>query len=123
MLLLMRPLLSMKNAPSVFYIPPTHNREPYDALLSDTMATDPSVEPMPLSSARFTLEVLPVWRVVRWKCPPVYECKSSARVASCASGGREIIGPVPGVSQRRRSWRYRIAGCAHRSQAATVFDK
>ena len=50
----------------------------YDTLLSYTMATDPSVEPMPLSSARFTLEVL----VVRWKCLPVYECKSSARVAS-----------------------------------------
>ena len=28
-------------------------REPYDTLLSDTMATDPSVEPMPLSSTRF----------------------------------------------------------------------
>ena len=28
--------------------PPTHNREPYDTLLSDTMAIDPSVEPMPL---------------------------------------------------------------------------
>ena len=26
---------------------PTHNREPYDTLLSDTVATDPSVEPMP----------------------------------------------------------------------------
>ena len=24
--------------------PPTHNREPYDTLLSDTNATDPSVE-------------------------------------------------------------------------------
>jgi len=43
--------------------PPTHNREPYDTLLSDTiiatdpsvepMPTDPSVEPMPLSSTRF----------------------------------------------------------------------
>ena len=32
--------------------PPTHNREPYDTLLSDTMAIDPSVEPMPLSSTR-----------------------------------------------------------------------
>ena len=31
---------------------PTHNREPYDTLLSDTVATDPSVEPMPLSSTR-----------------------------------------------------------------------
>ena len=30
--------------------PPTHNREPYDTQLSDTISTDPSVEPMPLSS-------------------------------------------------------------------------
>ena len=33
--------------------PPTHNREPYDTQLSDTISTDPSVEPMPLSSTRF----------------------------------------------------------------------
>ena len=35
--------------------PLTHNREPYalrHTLLSDTIATDPSVEPMPLSSTR-----------------------------------------------------------------------
>ena len=32
---------------------PTHNREPYNTLLSDTIASDPSVEPMPLSSTRF----------------------------------------------------------------------
>ena len=34
------------------FSPPIHNREPYDTLLSDTIATDPSVEPMPLSSTR-----------------------------------------------------------------------
>ena len=28
--------------------PPTHNREPYDTQRSDTISTDPSVEPMPL---------------------------------------------------------------------------
>ena len=35
------------------YHPPTHNREPYDTQLSDTISTDPSVEPMPFSSTRF----------------------------------------------------------------------
>ena len=34
------------------YTPPTHNREPYDTLLSDTMAIDPSVEPMPQQKHR-----------------------------------------------------------------------
>ena len=33
--------------------PPTHNRDPYDTLLSDTMVTHPSVELMPLGSTRF----------------------------------------------------------------------
>ena len=39
---------SLARAPA----PPTHNREPYDTQLSDTMVTHPSVEPMPLSSTR-----------------------------------------------------------------------
>ena len=42
---------SGRNAPS--FLPPTHNREPYDTQLSDTISTDPPVEPMPLSSTRF----------------------------------------------------------------------
>ena len=29
--------------------PPTHNREPYNTLLSDTIASDPPVQPMPLT--------------------------------------------------------------------------
>ena len=37
------------------FSPPTHNREPYDTQLSDTIATHPSVEPMPLRPQFYTI--------------------------------------------------------------------
>ena len=59
---------------------PTHNREPYDTQLSDTISTDPSVELMPLSS-------------------PVYlPCKS--RVAVCIHGNLK----PPEWRLQRPSW-------------------
>ena len=52
---------ALAGKPAWLFIPPTHNREPYDTQLSDTMVTHPSVELMPLGSTRSVYSPVTVW--------------------------------------------------------------
>ena len=83
---------SLARAPA----PPTHNREPYDTLLSDTIATNPSVEPMPLSSTRsMRMSVCGV------RAPP-----HGPRTVPCAlTRGRPGAPRRPGTGRSRRTAR------------------
>jgi hypothetical protein len=53
----MRPVwegcLSVCHSWPKMFPPPTHNREPNNTQLSDTIASDPPVKPMPFSFTRF----------------------------------------------------------------------
>ena len=75
--------------------PSTHNREPYDKLLSDTIATDPSVEPMPVdpSVEPRPLSVLP-------KPGPRSASPGTRQADSARAGSERPIGPCAGVIAR-----------------------
>ena len=74
--------------------PSTHNREPYDTLLSDTIATDPSVEPMPADPC---VEPMPL---VLSELGPRSASPGTRQADSARAGSERPIGPCAGVIAR-----------------------